>query len=180
MSTNLPISAMAVPDALTVLTFLVAQFKIGHTPRKFPDIPPATFRFFAYHLNGLSPYLLYFSILFRKCQVIFHKIFVHNFVHFCEFSLLIVGNLDFFRKCGIISVKGSFKKNNSLPLKRRGYYWQDTFYCASITCNIYHESCIFFSEDASTEQPVTDSITTTEPLPTDTTELPVADVIYSN
>ena len=34
----------------------VARFKIGHTPRKLPGQPPATFRFIAYLVAIRSPY----------------------------------------------------------------------------------------------------------------------------
>ena len=47
---------------------LFARFKIGHTPRKFPDIPPATFRFLAY----LSQSPVHYTMPYTKLQAIAH------------------------------------------------------------------------------------------------------------
>ena len=43
-------SSLARSITHTVLGITVARFKIGHTPRKLPDLLSATFRFIAYHL----------------------------------------------------------------------------------------------------------------------------------
>ena len=60
----------------TVFTIPIARFEIGHTPRKLPDKPSATFRFNAYlfAVSTLSahvtlmiiPYCRAFCNIFRK------------------------------------------------------------------------------------------------------------------
>ena len=50
----------------TVFGITSARFKIGHTPRKLPGKPPATFRFFAYLLQSRS-YII--SHDFRDCKL---------------------------------------------------------------------------------------------------------------
>ncbi len=64
----------------TVLSFLVARFKIGHTPRKFPDIPSATFRFLAYLWSALLN-LYYYNTIPHKLQVFYGGFFILN----CKF-----------------------------------------------------------------------------------------------
>ena len=49
----------------TVLGITAARFKIGHTPRKLPDKPSATFRFIAY----LQSRKYYYTLSFPDFQV---------------------------------------------------------------------------------------------------------------
>ena len=67
------------------LRYSTPRFKIGHTLRKFPCTPQATFRFIAYHLQSRTMYyntfFLYLQgiveILYREFQEISGDIFVY-------------------------------------------------------------------------------------------------------
>ena len=75
----------AVQGRQTVSGITAARFKIGHTLRKFPCTPQATFRFIAYHLQSRTMYyntfFLYLQgiveILYREFQEISGDIFVY-------------------------------------------------------------------------------------------------------
>jgi len=84
----------------TVLGITVARFKIGHTPRKLPDLLSATFRFIAYHLCisfkihcAVTQVLLYTTFTyFARVLEKFIRIFSveillcksHYFMHFIQ------------------------------------------------------------------------------------------------
>ena len=71
----------------TVLGITAARFKIGHTPRKLPDIPPATFRFIAYLLQSCKYYYTLSLPILQGFSEIYpselRRIFSFRFTFFC-------------------------------------------------------------------------------------------------
>ena len=79
----------------TVLGITAARFKIGHTPRKLPDIPPATFRFIAYLLQSCKYYYTLSSTILQG----FSEIYPSNRCRIFDFRFAI-----FYLVCTILSI----------------------------------------------------------------------------
>ncbi len=114
----------------TVSSFLVARFKIGHTPRKFPDIPSATFRFNAYRSVQLPLNLHNYTTGFCGLQAFFRifrplncKFFVNT--HFPCFSRRNGGCFCAYqRKNGLYRSAGSIKSACIMSFQRE---WIQSF-----------------------------------------------------